>query len=60
VARAASLSATLNRDRELARLFKQLATLRTDVPVFESVDELAWRGPTPAVSGLRRRLAVDD
>ena len=60
VARAGSLSATLNRDRELARLFKQLATLRTDVPVFESVDELAWRGPTPAVSGLRRRLAVDD
>jgi len=60
VARAASLSATLNRDRELARLFKQLATLRTDVPVFESVDELAWRGPTPAVSGFRRRLAVDD
>ena len=60
VARAGSLSATLNRDRELAQLFKQLATLRTDVPVFESVDELAWRGPTPAVSGLRRRLAVDD
>ena len=60
VARAGSLAATLNRDRELAQLFKQLATLRTDVPVFESVDELAWRGPTPAVSALRRRLAIDD
>jgi len=60
VARAGSLAATLNRDRELARLFKQLATLRTDVPVFESVDELVWRAPTRAVSGLRRRLAVDD
>jgi 5'-3' exonuclease len=59
VARAGSLAATLTRDRELARLFRQLATLRTDVPVFESIDELAWRGPTPALSGLRRRLAVD-
>jgi 5'-3' exonuclease len=60
VVRAGSLAATLKRDRELARLFRLLATLRTDVPVFESVDELAWRGPTPALSGLRRRLAVDD
>jgi 5'-3' exonuclease len=60
VARARSLSATLARDRELARLFRELATLRTDVPVFESVDELAWRGPTPGLSELRRRLAVDD
>ena len=60
VARAWSLAATLTRDRELAGLFRHLATLRTDVPVFESVDELAWRGPTPALSGLRRRLAVDN
>jgi 5'-3' exonuclease len=59
VARAGSLAATLTRDRELAGLFRQLATLRTDVPVFESVDELAWRGPTQALSGLRRRLGVD-
>ena len=59
VARASSLAATLTRNRELARLFRRLATLRTDVPVFESVDDLAWRGPTPALSGLRRRLAVD-
>ena len=59
VARGRSLAATLSRNRELARLFRQLATLRTDVPVFESIDDLAWRGPTPALSGLRRRLAVD-
>lgn len=45
VARAASLAATLNRDREQARLFRQLAVLRTDVAVFESVDELAWSSP---------------
>ena len=60
VARAASLAATLTRDRAQARLFRQLATLRTDVPVFDSVDELEWSGPTPALSGLRGRLAVAD
>jgi 5'-3' exonuclease len=59
VARAASLAATLNRDRELARLFRQLATLRADVPVFETVDDLAWHGPTPALPALRRRLALE-
>lgn len=60
VARAASLAATLARDRELALLFRQLATLRTDVPVFDTVDELEWRGPTPALPALRRRLRVDE
>jgi len=60
VARAASLAATLSRDRDRARLFHQLASLRTDVPVFDSVDELEWRGPTPTLPALRRRLALDD
>ena len=30
--------------RELALLFKELATLRDDAPLFESVEELEWRG----------------
>jgi 5'-3' exonuclease len=60
VARAATLAATLMRDRGLALLFRQLATLRTDVPVFESVDELEWRGPGPELPALRRRLRVDE
>ena len=30
-----------------ALLYRTLATLVTDVPVFESLDELAWRGPLP-------------
>ena len=34
--------------RELALLFKNLATLRTDAPLFKKVDELRWRGPTKA------------
>ena len=60
VARAASLAATLARDREQAQLFRQLAVLRTDVPVFDSVDELEWHGHTPALAALRRRLAIDE
>ena len=34
--------------RDLALLFKDLATLRTDAPLFRDVDELHWRGPTQA------------
>lgn len=36
--------------REQALLFKTLATLRTDAPLFDSVDELRWSGPTPDFS----------
>jgi hypothetical protein len=32
--------------RELALLFKKLATLRTDAPLFEDVESLEWHGPT--------------
>ncbi|HVJ28577.1 MAG TPA: 5'-3' exonuclease H3TH domain-containing protein, partial [Vicinamibacterales bacterium] len=41
---ASTLAATLERDRKLALLFRDLATLRVDIPVFESVDELEWKG----------------
>jgi 5'-3' exonuclease len=37
----------LGERRELALLFKQLATLRTDALLFADVEELRWRGPTP-------------
>jgi 5'-3' exonuclease len=33
-------------DRESALLFKKIATLRTDAPLFEDVEELRWRGST--------------
>ena len=36
----------LAENRDLALLFKNLATLRTDAPLFDDVDELRWRGPT--------------
>lgn len=58
VARAGALAVTLRRDRELALLFRRLATLRTDVAVFDDVDELAWKGPTTEVESLRQRLKV--
>ena len=48
--------AILGERRERALLFKKLATLRTDARLFGDVEELRWRGPTPAFSGLAARL----
>lgn len=56
VARAGALAATLTRDREQALLFRQIATIRTDVPLCESVDELEYHGPTPAFAAIKDRL----
>lgn len=59
VPRAAALARTLAEQRDLARLFRTLATLRTDVPVFETVDKLEWRGPTSTLPESRTRLRLD-
>ncbi len=42
---AAGLAATLDAERDLALLFRRIATVRTDAPVSDGIDELAWRGP---------------
>jgi 5'-3' exonuclease len=42
--------------RELALRFKELATLRTDSPLFTDVDELRWRGPTAAWPAWAERI----
>jgi hypothetical protein len=42
---AARLSEVLRSQWDEALLFRDLATLRRDVPVFENVDELKWTGP---------------
>jgi 5'-3' exonuclease len=55
-ANARTLAATLGRDRHLALLFRDLATLRGDIPLFKSVDELKWTGPTPAFPALAARF----
>ncbi len=43
-------------DRASALLFKRLATLRTDVPLFDDVEALRWRGPTPAFAEMAARI----
>jgi 5'-3' exonuclease len=52
----AALSMTLQRDRERVRLFRELATLRSDLNLFASVDDLHWTGPTPAFAPLGKRF----
>jgi 5'-3' exonuclease len=61
-AAAGALARTLARDRDLAFLFRDLATLRTDIKLFESIDDLQWKGPTAAFPALAARLdsAVTD
>ena len=51
-----ALARTLERERERAFLFRDLATLRRDIPLFESVDELKWKGPTPSFKALAQRF----
>jgi 5'-3' exonuclease len=53
---AARLADTLIREHQLALLFKNLATLRRDVAVFDSVDELLWKGPRPEFTELAQHL----
>jgi 5'-3' exonuclease len=57
----AALAATLKRERDHAFLFRDLATLRTDVALFDSVEDLRWHGPTPAFAEMARRFdaAID-
>jgi 5'-3' exonuclease len=46
----------LGAQRERAMLFKTLATLRTDAPLFADVDEIEWRGPTAAFAEWPQRM----
>jgi 5'-3' exonuclease len=52
VVNASALAGTLSRDRKNAQLFRILATLRTDIRLFDDVDELRWDGPTPAFASI--------
>ena len=49
----------LRDERELALLFKRLATLRADADLFSDVDELRWRGPTDAFAEWAKRMGAD-
>ncbi len=56
VAGAGTLAATLCRDWENALLFRKLATLRTDIPLFDDADQLRWNGPKPEFEAIAAEL----
>src|SRR5262245_38242914 len=49
-------SNVLGEQRDLALLFKKLATLRTDAALFKKIETLRWRGPTPAFAAWAERM----
>jgi len=49
----------LGERRDLALLFKKLATLRTDAPLFTNVDDIEWHGPTATFSNFATRFGDD-
>jgi len=55
-AKASVLANTLRTGRDQALLFRTLATLRTDIALFEDVDQLRWNGPQPGFDALAARF----
>jgi len=55
-ANAGALAATLMEQREQALLFRRLATLRTDIKLFDDVEQLRWSGPQPHFDVLAATL----
>jgi 5'-3' exonuclease len=51
--------AALGERQQLALLFKQLATLRTDAALFSDVDELRWQGPRADFAACARQLGAE-
>ena len=60
IRRARALSESLFSAWNDALLFRKLATLRLDVPVFDTVDDLRWPGPRPNFEELCRRIKTPD
>jgi 5'-3' exonuclease len=58
--RAPRLAATLAEQGQRVRLFRTLATLRTDVPLGADVDALRWRGPGAAFAAWAARLGAPE
>jgi 5'-3' exonuclease len=57
---AVGLAGTLKQERELALLFRDLATLRTSVPVRAMAERLRWAGPRPAFRRVARDLGAPE
>jgi 5'-3' exonuclease len=60
IGNARRLAASLLESWDDALLFRTLATLRADVPVFESVEDLRWKGPRPDFENLCRMMKSPD
>ncbi|MBW3537776.1 MAG: flap endonuclease, partial [Actinobacteria bacterium] len=54
-----TLAARLAAERDHALLFKDLATLRVDRSLLGSIDELAWKGPTPEFAAVCEALGAE-
>ncbi len=59
VSNAGGLAETLHEHYADAELYRTLATLRTNIPLFTNVDELLWRGPTADFAGLAEILDAE-
>jgi 5'-3' exonuclease len=55
-ANASALAYTLSHQRGQALLFRTLATLRTEIKLFEDVDQLRWDGPSPGFEAIAARF----
>lgn len=55
-ASAGALAHTLSEQRDRALLFRTLATLRTDIALFDDVEQLRWSGPTAAFPEFAERF----
>jgi 5'-3' exonuclease len=51
---------TLGEQRELALLFKKLATLRDDAPLFADVETLRWSGPGPSFAAWAKKMDAEN
>jgi 5'-3' exonuclease len=56
IKRARTLCDCLVNSWDDALLFRTLATLRLDVPVFDSIEDLRWKGPRPEFEEYAQRL----
>lgn len=60
IRRARSLSESLFNAWNDALLFRTLATLRLDVPVFDTFEDLRWKGARPNFAEHCRRMKLPD
>lgn len=56
VASAPALAATFSREHDRALLFRTLATLQTDIPLFKNIDDLRWKGVTDSFAKIAQEL----